>query len=72
MRWWLLTREEARQLAREHVERHGLPWTDPVNVTRRPLGGWDVMTKSNYQGGNIFISVTRHGRIKGGNNVTPR
>ena len=72
MRWWRLTREEATELACEHVERQGLPWTDPVSTTRRPLGGWQVMTNSGYRGGNVFIWITRGGKVHGGNQVTPR
>lgn len=72
MRWWLLTRDEARELAREHVERQGLPWTEPVSVSRGPLGGWSVVTHHGYRGGNIFMSITRRGKVKGGTGVTPR
>jgi hypothetical protein len=72
VRWWLLTREEARDLARQHVERQGLPWTEPVSVSRALLGGWNVVTQSGNRGGNIFIEITRHGKLKGGTAVTSR
>ena len=72
MPWWVLTRDAARELARRHVEQQGLPWTEPVRVYRRPLGGWSVVTHSGYRGGNIFIEITRRGSVKGGTAVTPR
>jgi hypothetical protein len=72
MRWWLLSREEARELARAHVEARRLPWTEPVKVMRRPLGGWEVMTNSDHRGGNVFVWVSRRGRISGGEGVTQR
>jgi hypothetical protein len=72
MRWWVLSRDEVSARAREHVERQGLTWTEPVSITRRPLGGWQVMTAANQRGGNIFIYISRKGRIKGGTAVTPR
>jgi len=72
MRWWSLTREEARALARRHVDEQGLPWTEPVSVVRAPLGGWNVTTSSNTRGGNIFMWITRAGKVKGGTQVTPR
>lgn len=72
MRWWPLTREQPRERAREHVEQRGLPWTKPVRVTRRSVGGWRVVTNSDYRGGNIFMEVGRHGRVKGGERVPPR
>jgi hypothetical protein len=72
VQWWLLSREEARDVAREQVERQGLPWTEPVSVSRALLGGWGVVTNSGHRGGNIFIEITRRGEIKGGTRVTPR
>ena len=72
MRWWLLSRDEARDRAREHVERAGLPWTEPVRVMRRSLGGWGVMTNSQSRGGNVFLSIARGGRVRGGERLTPR
>ena len=72
MRWWPLTREQARERARQHVEQQGLPWDEPVRVHRRPLGGWAVVTNADDRGGNIFMDVTRSGRVKGGGRVTPR
>jgi hypothetical protein len=72
MRWWTMTRDEVRRLAREHVERQGLPWQEPVKVSRRPLGGWLVVTAADRVGGNVFMEVTRGGRVKGGTGVTPR
>ena len=50
----------------------GLPWTEPVSVVRAPLGGWNVTTSSNTRGGNIFMWITRAGKVKGGTQVTPR
>jgi len=49
-----------------------LPWTEPVAVYRRPLGGWNVVTKSGHRGGNVFLTVTRRGKVRGGTAVTPR
>jgi hypothetical protein len=72
MRWWTLTRSEARELVQSHVEHQGLPFTEPVKVTRRLFGGWDVMTNARHRGGNVFAHVTRRGRVQGGNSVTPR
>lgn len=72
MRWWSLTRNEARERARAHIKDAGLPWTEPIRVSRRPLGGWEVMTHADHLGGNVLLSISRDGRISGGNNVTPR
>jgi hypothetical protein len=72
MRWWPLTHEQATRIAREHVEAQGLPWIEPVRVSRSPLGGWSVMTNANQRGGNIFMQVTRGGRVKDGTGLTPR
>lgn len=72
MRWWPLTRPEVERLVREHVEAHGLPWTEPVRISRGLLGGWSVVTNAGKRGGNIFMRVTRRGRVKGGTAVTPR
>lgn len=72
MRWWLLTRDQARDVARQHVEQHGLPWNEPVCVSRALRGGWYVTTSSNTRGGNVFVKVTRDGKIKGGTSVAPR
>lgn len=62
VRWWLLSRKRARAIARQHVENQGLPWTEPVAVSRRLLGGWNVVTHSDYRGGNIFLRTTRRAR----------
>jgi hypothetical protein len=72
MAWWPLTREEALELARRHVEGQALPFEEPVRVMRRPLGGWGVATKADRRGGNVFLEISRSGRIRGGNGVTPR
>jgi hypothetical protein len=72
MRWWLLSRDEATHIARQHVEAQGLPWAEPVRVSRGPLGGWSVVTNANHRGGNIFMEVTRRGRVNGGTAVTSR
>jgi hypothetical protein len=53
------------------VERHGLAWIEPVSVSRGPLGGWSVVTHHGYRGGNIFLRITRRGKVKGGTAVTP-
>lgn len=72
MRWWVLSREAATERVRRHVEGAGLPWTEPVSVSRRPLGGWQVMTNAEKVGGNVFVSISRRGRITGGDAVTRR
>jgi hypothetical protein len=72
MRWWILSRAEARDLVRDHVAGQGLPFTEPVHVTRRPLGGWWVTTNAGSRGGNVVAYVTRRGRVTGGNSLTPR
>ena len=43
-----------------------------MSVSRGPLGGWSVVTHHGYRGGNIFMSITRRGKVKGGTGVTPR
>ncbi len=72
MRWWRLSREEATRLAHEHVERQGLPWTEPVSVSRTPIGGWTVMTNAGMRGGNVYLEISRRGRIRGGTRVALR
>jgi hypothetical protein len=72
MRCWPLSREEARELACAHVEARQLPWTEPVKVMRRPLGGWEVMTNPDHRAGNVFVSISRRGHISGGEGVTSR
>jgi hypothetical protein len=72
VRWWLLNREQARQVARQHVELRGLPWTEPVVVRRGLLGGWNVVTHSGHRGGNVYMHITRRGTVSGGLGVTPR
>ena len=72
MRWWRLSRDEALELARSHVEARGLPFTEPVSVTRGLLGGWHVLTNSGHRGGNVVLQITRDGRVRGGDHVAPR
>jgi hypothetical protein len=70
--WCLLTREDARDLAPQHVERQEFPWIEPMSVSRAPLGGWNVVTHSGGRGGNILMKVTRDGKVTGGTAVTSR
>jgi hypothetical protein len=72
MAWWPLTREEALELARRHVEGQGLTFSEPVRVSRRPFGGWSIWTNADRMGGNVRLTISRHGRIRGGDRVTPR
>jgi hypothetical protein len=72
MGWWPLTRDEALDQARRHIESQGLPFEEPVSASRRPLGGWSVMTNAKGMGGNVFVEISRSGRVSGGERVTPR
>jgi hypothetical protein len=70
--WWPLTREQAVDRAREHVDSQGLPFSEPVAAHRTLGGGWTVMTNKGYRGGNIFMTITRSGKVRGGRGITPR
>jgi hypothetical protein len=64
--WWKMTRDEALALAQRHVQAEGLPWTQPVSVMRRPLGGWEVLTNRGNRGRMVSVRITRRGRIDSG------
>ncbi|HEV2086844.1 MAG TPA: hypothetical protein VGR21_00900 [Cryptosporangiaceae bacterium] len=66
MRWWTLNREQAHEYARVHAEIEGLPWAEPATVMRRPLGGWDVITRAGEAGGKLWLHISRRGRVTGG------
>jgi hypothetical protein len=54
----MIDRDEAMSLARQEVEREGLPWTEPISVH---FGLWNyrVWTMADSRGGNIIIKVNR-------------
>ena len=60
-----LTREQATEIARAECERNAWPWQEPVRVSRRLLGGYEVMTNTSAIGGNVFIRISRSGKVSG-------
>ena len=54
----MIDRATAESLAREEVERNGLPWTPPISV-HWGIWNFDVWTRADSRGGNIIIRVNR-------------
>jgi hypothetical protein len=54
----MITREEAKELARAECERRGLGFDEPVRVIGGPLR-YRIWTRSNARGGNVIVSVHR-------------
>jgi len=59
----MTTRTELLSIAQEAAGQQGWPWLEPVSVTklrRWILFGpveWQVMTNTNFRGGNIFVVI---------------
>lgn len=58
-----LTREQASEIAHAECERNSWPWQEPVRVSRRLLGGYEVMTNASAIGGNVFVRINRAGEV---------
>jgi hypothetical protein len=52
-------------MARRECERNSWPWKEPVRVSRRLLGGYEVMTNASAIGGNVFVRISRRGEVTG-------
>jgi hypothetical protein len=66
-----ITADEAKELAHEQCERHGLPFEEPVRVFRE--GRYFVVwTKSGWRGGNVIVRVHRRTGTVGDPTVAPR
>jgi hypothetical protein len=60
----MISREEAKELARRECERQDLPFAEPVSVSGGPLY-FRVWTQSNMRGGNVSVHVQRWtGRVE--------
>jgi hypothetical protein len=60
----MITRTEAKELARQECERQGLPFAEPVSVSGGPLY-FRVRTQIDMRGGNVSVSVQRWtGRVE--------
>lgn len=51
-----VSRDEPKQIAREHAEAQGWPWTDPVVVSRE-FRAWRVVTNAAMRGGNVSVWI---------------
>jgi hypothetical protein len=54
----MISRAEAKELARRECERQGLPFAEPVSVSGGPLY-FRVRTQSDTRGGNVGMHVQR-------------
>jgi hypothetical protein len=54
----MISRAEAKELARRECERQGLPFAEPVSVSSGPLY-FRFRTQSNMRGGNVGVHVQR-------------
>ena len=60
----MISRAEAKELARLECERQGLPFAEPVSVSGGPLY-FRVRTQTDTRGGNVSVSVQRwNGRVE--------
>jgi len=54
----VVSRDEARELARAECERQGIAFEEPISVNGGPLH-YSVWTRSGTRGGNAIVSVHR-------------
>jgi hypothetical protein len=54
----MISRAEAKELARRECERQGLPFAEPVSVSGGPLY-FRVRTQTDMRGGNVSVCVQR-------------
>jgi hypothetical protein len=66
-----ITPDEAKELAREQCERHGLSFEEPVRVFREGRH-FVVWTKSGWRGGNAIVRVDRRTGKVGVPSFTPK
>ena len=67
----MVSRDEARELARAECERHGLAFDEPIRVNGGPLH-YSVWTRADARGGNAIVSVHRWTGAVELRTVTPR
>jgi hypothetical protein len=67
----MITRAEAKELARRECERRDLPFAEPVSVSSGPLY-FRFRTQSNMRGGNVGVRVQRWTGTVEARGVAPR
>jgi hypothetical protein len=55
----MISKADAKELARAECGRRGLPFAEPVLVSRRGLRRYSVWTDGRMRGGNVSLSVDR-------------